>query len=214
MFLHYHCDRCGFHRDLMYLPRVYSLGDGRSVPMYQRHFWCSTCCDISPAESLEPDAPAREYATKRRQELADLRDLSPEEVAKLPRHKRHTAQWASKALAEWDIADQELAEWRARRTAPARCLRCGTPVADLPASEWQELTHGGCGGTIQASADNSSSNGPAIHAHVYDVDGSLLEIGRKPKHAPGQFEWAYEPMELFYVPPAPIATLSEPGSEV
>lgn len=208
MFLHYHCDRCGFHRDLMYLPRVYSLGNGRSVPMYQRHVWCSTCCDISPAESLEPDASAREYVAKRRRELVHLRDRSPEEVAKLPPYERRTAQWAPKALSDWNIADRDLAEWHARRTAPAKCLRCGTRVVDLPANERQELTHGGCGGTIQAPADISSSNGPATYAHVYDIDGNLLEIGRKPRLIPGQFKPEYEPMELFYV-----ATQSEPDNE-
>lgn len=66
MICHYTCDRCGFHRDLQCLPRVYALDDERTV-------------------------------------------------------------------SEWQ-------EWRSRRQAPAHCLKCCTPVEQVPNSNAESLS--------------------------------------------------------------------------
>lgn len=173
----YTCDRCNYQRSPRYLDRVYVLDGDRTVVMEQRHFWCGTCEGISVGESLERDKEIVEWYASR---LRELRERG-----------------AAESIAEIDQLEADWQEWRNARTAPQKCLRCGSPAPDLPPSGMSSFEHGGCGGLLVCMYPVGSSNGPATHAHRYDINGQLLELGSKPKYVPERLTWDYEPMELF-----------------
>jgi hypothetical protein len=60
----------------------------------------------------------------------------------------------------------------------ARCLRCGGEV-ELPGSDWADLFHGGCGGTLRCSATIVGGTFARCQPHRYAADGALIEIGRR-----------------------------------
>lgn len=195
---HYTCDRCGFHRDLAYLPRVYSLGRGRFVPMEQRHIWCSTCNDISVCESLVRMESDVEFSRKHLQELRELLEKSPADLRSLPLHDRVEFECAPQAIREIEERESDWQEWRSRRQADVRCLKCLTAVEHVPARNDESLGHSGCGGTIQSGITiESAIERAATHPHVYDIDGALLEQGRRPTFPHGASSPEYVSMELF-----------------
>ena len=200
--LHYKCDRCDLDLHTDYLPRVYSLAGARQVNMEQRHFWCGCCNQFSVCESLEVGQPDVDAVQEQLRELRELRHTPAELVDSLPSHKQFQCREAARWIAEIEAAGRDWAEWRQLRTAPPKCLRCGSPVTEVPGSRWQSFSHGGCGGTIQCWMRFSSSNGPAQYPHVYDVDGNLVEQGKKTikmVYAP-HYQPVYGPMELFFEP--------------
>jgi hypothetical protein len=195
---HFACDRCGFHRDIDYLPRVYALGQDRYVYMEQRHIWCSGCRDISVCESLVRTTTHLEILGRELQRHRELRDNPPADLSALNGFERHQVENAARRVREIEQHEREWEEWRAQRSAPIRCLKCSSQVEHVPADTWESLAHAGCGGTLKCSATLASSNGPATYPHIYDVNGVLLERGRKPKLSPGQLNPVYAPMELFH----------------
>ena len=201
MVFHYHCDRCGVDRTLRYLPREYLLPSGRTLPIEQRHIWCSVCNDITVAESFSRNESILEFQENRLRELRELKEHPPAEMSRLSRHQRFQVENAAKRLAELEgylkEAGEARREWKGVRTAPQKCLRCGNTEVEVPAEPEASLNHVGCGGTLVCSITVHSYNGPAEYAHTYDPNGALLEFGRKPVRVPGQFEWGYVPMELF-----------------
>jgi hypothetical protein len=199
MFIHYKCDRCQFSRDMMYLPRVYLLPDECTVYITQRHGWCPTCNDISPFESLERDRGQVEMISEmisghqRKLALA----LTPEEISQLPRRERFSPEWERQCLERIKRSEGEWQLWRNLRRAPEKCLRCGSTEIDMPESDWCDLKHAPCGGTIESPADIWSHNGPEKVPHVYSIDGELLKLGEKPVRRDDRIE--YVPMELFWL---------------
>jgi hypothetical protein len=199
--LHYKCDRCDLNLHTDYLPRVYSLDGERQVTMEQRHFWCGSCDQFSVCESLDIDQSDIDAVQEQLRELRELADTPPEIVASRPTHKEFDRRQAAIWIAKIEAAGRNWVEWRGCRTAPPKCLKCGSPVADVPSTRWQSFTHGGCGGTIQCRMRLSSAGRPDF-PHVYDVDGHLVEQGRKTikmVYAP-HYQAVYGPMELFFEP--------------
>jgi hypothetical protein len=195
---HFTCDRCGLHRDIRYLPRVYELARDRYVTMEQRHIWCSGCNDISVCESLVRSETHLEHIRNALQKCRALRDNPPQDLSTLKRFERDEIERAPRVVREIEQEERDWQEWRAQRSAPVRCLKCSSPVEYVPSDDWQSLAHAGCGGTLQCTASIGSFNGPATYPHIYDVNGVFLERGRKPKLRPGQLNPEYVPMELFY----------------
>ena len=142
-----------------------------------------------------------EYIQESLQQLRALRDSPPADPSSLRRHERVRIERAADTIREIERAESEWHEWRSRRQAPARCLKCEVPIEHVPGSDCEPLDHIGCGGTIHCSVTIASFNGPAERAHVYTVDGVLLELGKKPRHVPGQLAPEYVSMELFYIDP-------------
>jgi hypothetical protein len=196
MIYHYDCDRCGLHRDLQLLPREYSLDHDRTLPIQQRHIWCSVCSDFSVCENLTRDEDAMTYYQEQLQKLRPLRDNPPADLSILESHQRSEVEFAAKWIRDIEQAISEWDEWRSRRQAPSHCLRCGVPVEHVP-EDCAPLNHTGCGGTLECRLTLRSSNGPAYVSHLYSVDGALLKAGQKPRILPG-LKVEYLPMELFW----------------
>ncbi|MDN4148552.1 hypothetical protein QYE80_26485 [Pseudomonas tohonis] len=195
MLLNYKCTCCLFTREMKYLPREYLLSEIHRVPMAQRHFWCTSCNDISVAEVLERDDEEVEYlegVLAESRALVEL-DLDPSSLslkeAIRVKSAPETIREVEEKLANW-------AEWRARRKAPGKCLRCGCISISVPDSYMSSFAHGGCSGVLECLCTVWSSNSPATFPHVYSVDGDFLEQGRKPVFR-GGLKVVYEPMELF-----------------
>ena len=228
---HYKCERCEFSREMIYLPRVYFLPEdavaprlkrpdrapwrrddpamkagGISVPMTQRHGWCHTCNDISPFESLEREPSALEmmsgFVAGHERKLALALTLSPEEIAKLPRGERFSPEWEQQCLNDHREREEDWQRWRNLRKAPEKCLRCGSTDIEMPESDWCDLIHGTCGGTIVSTATIQSQNGPEKVPHLYSIDGDLLIQGERPVGTSLQFD--YVPMELFWIGSAEV----------
>lgn len=197
MMYHYDCDRCGLHRDLRILPRVYRLGNDRTLPMKQRHLWCAVCNDISVCESLTPDEDEQKYCQERLRKLRPLRDNPPADLSSLRWHERVEVEFAAKWIQDIEQAMSDWHEWRSRRQAPSHCLRCGVPVKDVPL-DMVDLSHVGCGGMLKCTLTIRSSCGPAYVPHLYTVDGVLLKAGQKPNVLTTPGEVDYFPMELFW----------------
>lgn len=184
--LHYDCNRCGFHRDIGILPRVYVFAEGRSMPILQRHIWCPRCETITVAESLDEDKESSEL----RHELRDMheRDLEEEPRIGQPREK---------LLKAWIKADRDLdlllADWKRSRTRPARCLRCGNEKIDLPASLFEDLAHGNCGGTLKLTITTVAGTFPIEMPHRYTPEGDLIERGFRVDDQGGRL-----PLELWW----------------
>jgi hypothetical protein len=193
----YTCDRCNYKRSLHYLPRAYVLDSDRTIQMEQRHFWCHTCGEIAVGEALHRNPDILKLQSERLSELRELASLPEEAVDQLRHHERFRAERAVEMMEEIRRIDADWQEWRAVRTSPQKCLRCGSAAPDLPPSELSSFEHGGCGGLLVCTFPISSFNGPAVHAHLYDVDGRFLKQGAKPKRIPGELHWRYEPLELF-----------------
>jgi hypothetical protein len=94
--------------------------------------------------------------------------------------------------------ERNWSEWQSRRRSPARCLECAGPVASVPARDDESLPHLRCGGTIKTGITiGSSLERAATYPHVYDIEGALLEQGRRPTFPNGGFIPTYEPLKLF-----------------
>ena len=193
----YLCNHCGYGRSMRFLPRAYELNPGRTVAMEQRHFWCETCGEISVGEALQRDPDILEMQTNQLRELLALANPSAEEAAMPKPHDRFRAEHAVLTLEEMKQVEADWQEWRRLRTAPQKCLNCGTTASDLPTSELSSFHHGGCSGTLVCTFTVGGFNGPAVRPHLYDANGTLIKQGSKPKRVPGQFQWSYEPLEVF-----------------
>src|SRR3954469_8488879 len=121
---HFTCDVCGLHREMRYIPRVYLLGQERFVPMEQRHFWCASCDDISVCESLVRPRVTLEMFRDQLQRYRDMRDNPPSDLAALSNHERYDVEHAPEMIRELEQTERDWEEWRARRSAPVRCLKC------------------------------------------------------------------------------------------
>lgn len=199
--IEYACDRCEFKLFVNFVPRVYALDAERSVEMDQRHFWCAACDQFSVCESLDQDPQDVEIAAQRLHELRLSAD--PHKRDSLPRHLQYDRELAAEWVAVFEAAERDRQEWRSRRAAPAKCLKCGAAARDVPLTRHGEFRHGPCGGTIRSrSRIGSACGGAQTHPHVYDVDGNLLQQGSKPVrhvYAPDP-QTEYEPLELFFQP--------------
>lgn len=195
MLLNYKCTCCSFERQMKYLPREYLLSETHRIPMAQRHFWCTSCNDISVAEVLERDDEKMEYLEG---VLAEKRALI--ELVQDPSSLSFIENLTFESLKEtFRAVESELvgwAEWRARRKPPGKCLRCGCTPTSVPDSDMSSFDHGGCSGVLECLISISSYNGPATYPHLYSVDGDFLEQGSKPVSRNG-IECVYGPMELF-----------------
>jgi len=95
------------------------------------------------------------------------------------------------------LIPRDWSEWQSRRRSPARCLRCAGPVAAVPARNDESLPHRACGGTIKTGITiGSSLERAATYLHVYDIEGALLEQGRKPTFPNGSSIPTYEPLTI------------------
>lgn len=197
MILHYNCDKCDHHRDLKYLPRKYKLGDDQYVMMSQRHVWCDECHEISVAESLELEKSYAEHLETSLSELRELKDNPPKDLSGLRRFERSRIERAADTIRDIEGELRRWDEWRNLRKSPAKCLKCGNTNFDIPDSETASIIHGGCGGTLLCTMTISSFNGPATYAHIYNAEGELLELGKKPRLVQGSLQPEYIELELF-----------------
>lgn len=197
MILHYECDQCDYKRDMRYLPRVYDLGNECYVPMSQRHTWCKECNEITVLECLEQEPSHLEFVETRLSELREMVANPPENIESLRRAQRSRFKRAPDIIREIEKEQSLWDEWKNKRKSPAKCLKCGNESNIIPESEASDLLHLGCGGTIKCTLTVHSFNGPQTYAHVYSIEGELLELGKKPMSKSGSLEWAYESMEEF-----------------
>lgn len=197
MILYYDCDKCDYRKILKYLPREYKLDGDTFVGMQQRHFWCSGCNDLSVIESFDIEPYDVEFQENRLNELRAFEKLSSDEIQKLASHERFAAERATEYIAEIEQEQIDWLKWKGLRKSPSRCLKCGKVEPLVPESNMQSLHHEGCGGTLECKISITSHNGPATFSHIYNIEGELIEQGRKPKIVPGTLKAEYSPMELF-----------------
>ena len=196
MVLYYSCNQCNFRRRLSYVYRGYILDGERSVKMEQRHAWCAICNDISPIECIERGAEELDCLKRTLSELRSFRD-NPLDVSMLGKYQRSRVENAAATIIAIEKSETDWLDWRKARQSGPKCLRCGTGFELVPVSEAESLPHGGCGGMLECTFTVHSFNGPAIYAHIYDIEGRLVEQGRQPVPATSGFGWDYEPMPLF-----------------
>jgi hypothetical protein len=127
------------------------------------HFRCDRC-----AFSLDLEYRPRAYVLGPDRELA-----MPQQHVWCGRCGTVTP---AEALSGSDL-DADVRDWRARRTRPARCLRCGHEDIALPGSNWADLPHPACGGTLRCTATIVGGTFARCQPHRYSVDGDLLEVG-------------------------------------
>ncbi len=180
--MRYHCDICGMIRELAYIPRSYRLPDGRERVMEQRHIWCDECNDISVAESFSRD---QEAIASDKCQLDELRKLvkNPSRISSsTSAYLTNSIENAASTLAELELRIKESDElwrlWLHLRRAPRRCLRCGNTQIVVPSDPHASLLHPDCG-TLRCTVYFGSFNGRPVHPHIYNVDGELIELGRR-----------------------------------
>lgn len=155
--LHADCSVCGYHRHLSEdVLRSYKLDEVTKVTIPVAYGWCERCAQVTAVEALPS-------------------------LAKIDTDIALAA--AADNDARWREHLQALRRWRANRTAPAKCLECGSThfqqfdevqeSDDLDESdeEYRPLIHPGCGGKLTVNAVGFSRSGAWI---FYTPEGDKI----------------------------------------
>ena len=185
---HFNCDNCDFSLDIDFVPREYVFDDGQTLGMIQRHIWCGKCKTITVAEALDEDSDSRTWRFKRReQHMRDLErgafkhDFEPDLRRK----------W----IADLEQYDCNLRKWQSIRSRAQHCLKCGNEQIDVPKTQWADIQHQTCGGTLRCTATIIAGTFIGPEPHKYTVDGDLIELG----YRQGPFEGDKPiPLELWW----------------
>ena len=168
--IHYKCDRCEFEKTIDFIARDYELGEGRTIPIFQRHVWCTTCKTITPAESLEESSTSkkmREESIERHKRDLQKAEFSHDFMEEL------LNKWI-KELEEYEI---NISEWKQHRISMPHCLVCGNENIEIPEDEYSNISHIGCGGTLESKISIRTGGSSIVTPHKYSIDGEFLEIG-------------------------------------
>lgn len=119
------------------------------------------------------------------------RDYVYDADRQMPMLQRHI--WCSQcntvSVAE---AFRKDSEWRARRTRPPFCLKCGNENIIVPEKDWADLHHPTCGGTLVCTATIIGGTFIDPEPHKYTIDGKLIEIGYRQDQHEGSQQVALE----------------------
>ena len=146
----------------------YQLPDGSKLNVYGSPVWCRQCQAFSEAEWLQ-SIPELEQA------VANYSDVNSAESQRILQSDliRDKSGYLAERLTESEIRLQ----WRRNRTAPPKCLECGTTdVMDL--GDGQEITSPCSPGTLTIEWVGMCST--AFRNYFYTTEGDRIPLDTQP----------------------------------
>ncbi|QDV47299.1 hypothetical protein Enr13x_72080 [Stieleria neptunia] len=146
--------------------------------MAQMHTYCDQCRAITVVESLKQVPAAIDHD-------AEMLAFYEGKLAKLPADSdeaRRLRERIGEMATYTETAAKLFAELQANRRKPQRCLRCDNTDVEIPDNDHPTLRHRPCTGVLSAPF---MIGGGVLHPgfynipHTYNVDGDLIEIGKK-----------------------------------
>jgi len=175
--IYYNCDKCELSRSINYIAREYDLSNGKYIPLFQRHVWCSKCQTITPAESLEESDSSKKV---RKEFVEEHREKLRTRVFDYDFEEELLHKW----ICDYEEHERNYKEWRSLRRSKPHCLVCGNEEIDIPSEEYCDIEHKGCGGNLICTMTIGSAVGHRLTPHRYSIEGQLLEQG----YTQSQFE--------------------------
>jgi hypothetical protein len=177
------CGKCSFSTGLGARPneiRLYRLRDGITTEISHRSEWCHQCEMFTVTESLPDVETARADALE-----AAKRSRAHSAIGPMSILRRLTPSFKSRGVAYRSemVRAEALYSVISTRTAPPKCLQCGStnhellalPPCSPRAKVTTEVAHPGCGGmfVIDDTSDTRFSLAGVVYYH--DSEGNLTE---------------------------------------
>lgn len=200
----YFCSKCSFkHRNEWRLATYYELPDGALVLIATTHGWCFECGDVScEIEHFEEASTRQKQLSSLQARLAEtgegLRQVRKPSLfvfllGNAARAKEDRLELARAAIERQLKAAFEMERFFGLRTAPEKCLRCGSTnfvvfsVPEMSISDEMQSTpllfkHPGCGGMlIYDFGPLFVTVRPPEERKILNLDGDPLRTDKIPR---------------------------------